>query len=278
MPTPPSIPYARVEAGDQEATIYWASNSVNSVDPISKKRDFEGFNLYATSTGFDVFGTPDLASDLNLIASFDSTGNFYGFNNGFEAIKLATPKTFEDDSISYDFAYTLSPLPNGWQTGMAVTAFDKGDPNTGLESLESSALASVIRAFPGKEGNSEERPYAYPNPYYLSAGWEGQSNFQEESRKIIFANLPSHCRITITTAAGDLIDTFEHTPAYDGSDIRWFRSFGAEDASQNTFSGGEHAWDLLSKESQIIARGTYLLHVEDLTTGKRYTEPFIIVK
>jgi hypothetical protein len=35
---------------------------------------------------------------------------------------------------------------------MAVTAFDKGDPNTGLESLESSALASVIRAFPGKEG------------------------------------------------------------------------------------------------------------------------------
>lgn len=278
LPTPPSIPYARVEAGDQEATIYWASNSVNSVDPISKKRDFEGFNLYATSTGFDVFGTPDLASDLNLIASFDSTGNFYGFNNGFEAIKLATPKTFEDDSISYDFAYTLSPLPNGWQTAMAVTAFDKGDPNTGLESLESSALASVIRAFPGKEGNSEERPYAYPNPYYLSAGWEGQSNFQEESRKIIFANLPSHCRITITTAAGDLIDTFEHTPDYDGSDIRWFRSFGAEDASQNTFSGGEHAWDLLSKESQIIARGTYLLHVEDLTTGKRYTEPFIIVK
>ena len=59
----------------------------------------------------------------------------------------------------YDFAYTLSPLPNGWQTGMAVTAFDKGDPNTGLESLESSALASVVRAFPGKEGNSEERPY-----------------------------------------------------------------------------------------------------------------------
>ena len=99
------------------------------------------------SRRFDVFGTPDLSSDLNLIASFDSTGNFYGFNNGFEAIKLADPKTFDGDSITYDFAYTLSPLPNGWQTGMAVTAFDKGDPNTGLESLESSALASVVRAF-----------------------------------------------------------------------------------------------------------------------------------
>jgi hypothetical protein len=75
-----------------------------------------------------------------------------------------------------------------------------------------------------------------------------------------------------------LIDTFEHTPNYDGTDIRWFRTFGSENPDQNTFSGGEHAWDLLSKESQIIARGTYLLHVQDLETGKRTTEPFIIVK
>jgi hypothetical protein len=278
LPTPPSIPYCRVEAGEGTATIYWSNNSVNSEDPISKKRDFEGYNLYATSTGFDVFGTPNIAEDLNLIASFDSTGNIFGLNNGFEQVTLPNPYFFDGDTTPYHFAYTLSPLPNGWQTAVAVTAFDKGDPNTGLESLESSTLANVVRVFPGAEGTSESAPYVYPNPYYMSAEWEGQSNFQEESRKIIFANLPAYCRITITTAAGDLIDTFEHTPDYDGSDIRWFRTFGSEDASQNTFSGGEHAWDLLSKESQIIARGTYLLHVQDLTTGKRTTEPFIIVK
>ena len=83
LPTPPSIPYSRVEAGENSATIYWANNSVTSVDPISKKQDFEGFNVYATSTGFDVFGTPNLAEDLSLVASFDSIGNDYGMNNGF---------------------------------------------------------------------------------------------------------------------------------------------------------------------------------------------------
>ena len=226
-----------------------------------------------------MFETPNLAEDLSLVASFDSIGNDYGMNNGFTPVLLPTPKEFENDTVVYEYAYTLSPLPNGWQTAMAVTAFDKGDLNSGLESLESSALANVTRVFPGTEpANEEDRPYAYPNPYYLTAGWEGQSNFQEESRKIIFANLPAHCEITITTAAGDLIDTFEHTPDYNGTDIRWFRTFGSENPEQNTFSGGEHAWDLLSKESQIIARGTYLLHVQNLETGKQFTEPFIIVK
>ncbi len=280
LPTPPAIPTLHVVPGENEAEIYWSNNAVSSVDPISKKADFEGFNVYATTTGFDVFGTPDLSDDLKLVASFDSTGNMYGFNNGFKAIALASPVMFEGDSTPYHFKYTLGPLPSGWQTAVAVTAFDKGDLASGLESLESSKLANAVRVFPGKSAidSEEDRPYVYPNPYYFNAAWEGSSSFQEESRKLIIANLPAHCQITITTAAGDLIDQFEHTPDYVGEDIRWFRTFGDETAENNRMPGGEHAWDLLSKESQIIARGTYLLHVQDLETGKRYIEPFIIVK
>lgn len=278
LPTPPDIPVVRVEPFDKGASVYWSREAVESVDPISKKKDFEGFNVYATSTGFDVMGTPNLFDDLKLVASFDSTGNAYGFNNGFQKVALEEPVYFEDDSTAYYFRYDIAPLPSGWQTAVAVTAFDKGDLGTGLESLESSKLGNAVRVFPGEEANSEDRPYVYPNPYYFNAAWEGQSNFQEESRKLIISNLPARCTITITTAAGDLIDTFEHNTAYNGDDIRWFRTFGDEDATRNVMPGGEHAWDLLSKESQIIARGTYLLHVQDLETGKRYTEPFIIVK
>ena len=112
----------------------------------------------------------------------------------------------------------------------------------------------------------------------MGASWEGSSNFQEESRKLIFSNLPGNSRVTITTAGGDYIDSFEHHGEYDGTDIRWFRSFGSEDPSRNEFSGGEHAWDLLSRESQIIARGMYLFTVEDLDTGKSFTGTFLIVK
>lgn len=277
LPTPPDAPILRVEVGTNSADLYWTNNSVESVDPISKRRDFEGFNIYATQTGFDVFQTPNLLEDLKLVASMDSADNAFGMNNGIAA--LSSPVVFDDDTNAYYYHYRLDNIPNGWQAAMAVTAFDKGDPATGLESLESSPLSNAVRVFPGSTGEEEElAPYVYPNPYYFNAAWEGQSNFQEESRKLILAGLPAQCRITITTAAGDLIDQFEHNEDYNGSDIRWFRTFGDEDASRNRMSGGEHAWDLLSKESQIIARGTYLLHVEDLQTGKRYTEPFIIIK
>ena len=280
LPSPPETPIIRVEPGDGECTIYWADNSRQSVDPISKKADFEGYNIYATQTGFDVFGTPDLQSDLELVASYDSLGNEYGFNTGFLPITLAEPKVFDGDTNEYAFAYTLRPLPNGWQTAVAVTAFDKGDLNSGLESLESAVLSNAVRAFPGAGPSNLDSvdPFVYPNPYYLGASWEGSSNFQEESRKLIFSNLPEHSRITVTTAGGDYIDSFEHHEEYDGTDIRWFRSFGAEDASRNAFSGGEHAWDLLSRESQIIARGMYLFTVEDLDNGQSFTGTFLIVK
>lgn len=280
LPSPPEAPVLKVVPGDGSCTLYWTDNSRLSVDPISKKLDFEGFNVYATATGFDVFGTPDLKEDLELVASFDSLANAYGFNTGFDAIKLDVPLTFEGDTNTYSYAYTLDPLPNGWQTAVSVTAFDKGDLNSGLESLESAALSNTVRAFPGAGASNLDsvEPFVYPNPYYLSAGWEGSSNFQEESRKIIFSNLPQNARVTITTAGGDFIDSFEHHADYNGGDIRWFQSFGAENQDQNAFSGGEHAWDLLSSESQIIARGIYLFQVEDLDQGASFTGTFIIVK
>ena len=74
------------------------------------------------------------------------------------------------------------------------------------------------------------------------------------------------------------MDQFVHDAAYDGQDIRWFRSFGSEDPRENVFSGGEHAWDLLTQDTQIISRGLYMFTVEDLDTGKTYTSKFVVIK
>jgi hypothetical protein len=78
--------------------------------------------------------------------------------------------------------------------------------------------------------------------------------------------------------AGDFIDEFTHSPDYTGNDIRWFRTFGSEVPSQNVFSGGEHAWDLLSLNSQIISRGLYMYSVKDLETGEVFLGKFVIIK
>jgi hypothetical protein len=235
--------------------------------------------VYLSKLGFDVTGTPDLASDFVEVASYDSIGNGLFFDNGFEAILLDEPQTFSGDTVKYHYLYRIENIQNGWQHAVAVTAFDQGNPASNLEPLESSFLANDFRVFAGTEGTAETpEPYVYPNPYYYGAAWEGTSNFQEESRKLIFANLPEQCRITVFNPAGDLIDTFIHNSEYDGRDIRWFRTFGSEDPEENVFSGGEHAWDLLTKDTQIISRGLYLFTVENLLTGETKTSKFVIIK
>ena len=78
--------------------------------------------------------------------------------------------------------------------------------------------------------------------------------------------------------AGDFIDEIHHDENYNGSDIRWFQTFGGENPEKNVFSGGQHAWDLLSLGSQIISRGLYMFSVEDLDSGKKSTGKFVIIK
>lgn len=281
LPSPPDIPRTRIEASDNTIDIYWSDNAERSVDPITRLQDFEGYRVYLSRLGFDVTGTPNLAEDFIQIASFDSTGNGLFFDNGFQAIQLEQPVRFPGDTVTYYYRYRLENIQNGWQQAVAVTAFDQGNPASNLESLESSFLANDYRVFAGTSPNENieaQEPFAYPNPYYYGAAWEGRSNFQEESRKIIFANLPARCRITIFNPAGDLIDSFTHDEAYDGQDIRWYRTFGSENPEENVFSGGEHAWDLLSLDTQIISRGLYLFTVEDLNSGATHTAKFVIVK
>ena len=281
LPSPPDIPRTKVLAKEHSIEIYWSNNSESSIDPISKEFDFEGYRVYLTSLGFDVTGVQDLAEDLQNIAAFDSAGNNLFFETGFDSIRLDEPKYFEGDTIPYYYLYTINNIQNGWQYAVSVTAFDRGIEESNLESLESSQLANSYRIFTGTQPNTnmdENQPYVYPNPYYYGASWEGRSNFQEESRKIVFANLPERCEVHIFTVAGDYIDGFIHDQSYNGSDIRWFRTFGSEDSDDNTFSGGEHAWDLLSSYSQIISRGLYMYSVKDLNTGELFIGKFMIIK
>ncbi len=281
LPTPPATPHTRVIASDEKIEIYWSDNSVHTVDPISSRKDFEGYRIYLSKLGFDVTGTFDLTTDLNLVAQYDSIGNGLFFDTGFESIKLDQPHNFEGDTTSYEFKYVINNLNNGWQYAVAVTAFDEGDNERNIESLESSFLANDFRTYPGtgpNENPENNAPFVYPNPYYYGAAWEGRSNFQEESRKLVFANLPARCIIRIYTAGGDFIDQIRHDENYTGEDIRWYRTFSSEDPDENVFSGGEHGWDLLSSESQIISRGLYMFSVEDLDSGEKTSGKFVIIK
>ena len=281
LPAPPEIPNTKVVTSDNKIEIYWDNNAEESIDPISQLKDFEGYRLYMTKLGFDVTDVPSLQRDLVKIGEYDIANNGFNYETGFAKVKLDQPATFEGDDTDYEYKFTVDNVLNGWQYAISVTAFDRGNEESNLESLESSPLANNFRAFAGKPVNknlSTNAPFAYPNPYYAGASWEGKSSFQEQSRKLYFANLPANCEITVFSAAGDFLDQITHNAQYDGSDIRWNQTFGAEDASQNVYSGGEHAWDLLTENTQIISRGLYIFTVKDLDTGKLYKGKFAVIK
>ncbi|MDP5170992.1 MAG: hypothetical protein NWR72_12160 [Bacteroidia bacterium] len=278
LPTPPDRPNFKVIPSDHKIDVYWADNAEASVDPISKEQDFEGYTLYKTAVGFDVQNTQTIIQALKPVGQWDIPGNELSFDQGFESILLDEPITFPGDTVTYRYRYTFDNIANGWQHVVALTAFDRGDEVNNLQPLESAPLANLRRVFAGKPANTNFEsgdPFVYPNPYYGRADWEGASTL-EEDRKLYFANLPARCEIRVYTLAGDLVDVIAHDEQYDGSDTRWFNTYS--DPSTTVFSGGEHAWDLLSADTQIIARGLYLFVVIDTDTGEKKRGKFVVIK
>jgi hypothetical protein len=76
-----------------------------------------------------------------------------------------------------------------------------------------------------------------PNPYIVRNAWEPSRDYS----RIAFTHLPDKCTIRIYTLSGDHLQTLEH--------------------ESPTFDGNEN-WDLLTKNSQKIAAGVYIYHVD----------------
>jgi hypothetical protein len=277
LPEPPATPQMKVIPEENKVTIYWDALAEESVDPISKRKDFEGYKLYRSAVGDDA--GLNLISEVDLIAQWDKAGNSVGFNNGFEPIRLAQPVFFDGDSTEYWYKYELDQLLNGWQYMVIVTSFDEGDEALRIESLESSFVENAFRVFPGSgvvdyDDSNDIEPGVYPNPYRISASWDGSGAF---TRKIVFYNLPARCEIEIFTASGERVASLFHDEDYTGSDIRWFSDFAGEE-DKRVFSGGEHAWDILSDSEQSISQGLYLFSVKDLDSGKTRTGRFAVIR
>jgi hypothetical protein len=282
LPSPPPIPRSRIVLEEGKATVYWSDNAETSVDLLTKRKNFEGYNLYRSNVGDDLRDNPA----LHLAATFDKPDDKIGYDNGFESIRILDSdkkpirKYFAGDTVGYTYKYVFDNILSGWQYSSAVTAFSDGDALSGLPSLESSILASEKRFIPGTSADTTENSEVgiYPNPYYTSAGWDGKVNV-ERGRKLYFYNLPAHARITIFSLAGDKIHSFMHEAGIsEGANIQWFEQTGTTKTTKPQFSGGQHAWDLLTDYEQPIASGLYIVHVEDIDTGKTKTGNFLILK
>jgi hypothetical protein len=277
LPQPPKAPKVRADVGNQNVTIYWDKSSAElSLDPISRNYDFEGYRIYRSNPGTDVSDPGNLLLDIPLVGEFDRADDAIGYNTGLGRILLDQPKTFPGDTVQYWYQFPPRDVAvnhlSGWQYVYGVSAFDQGDSSMGVTSLESKVV--LARLIPGTLPNDgTKKAGVYPNPYYASAIWDAGG---ERTRKIYFYNLPKRCDVTIFTLAGDVVAGFSHDAAtYSGTDIKWFQQYGGTDVQ---FSGGEHAWDLITKFDQAIATGLYLFTVKDGVTGDTQVGKFLVIK
>jgi len=280
LPQPPRPPKVRLELANQSVALYWdKATSEGSLDPITREYDFEGYRIYRSNPGSDFTAPEELMLTMSLVGEFDIPNNTIGYNTGFNAIALPQSKRFPDDTVDYWYKFppeatNLTHL-NGWQYLYGVAAFDRGDTATGIISLQSKT--EIRRAIAGTDTvlYASKAVGVYPNPYYVNAVWDGSG---ERNRKIYFYNLPPRCEIRIYTLAGDVVDDILHdATTYDGNDIEWFQRFGGVGVPAQ-FSGGEHAWDLITKFDQAIATGLYLFSVRDNDTGDIRTGKFLVIK
>ncbi len=272
LPEPPSTPVVKIMSASNSVDIYWGNASEFSVDPISKTMDFEGYRIYRSNVGDDL--NLDLIGSAELIAQWDKAGNAIGYNNGFSEITLPQPVIEEDDTFQYHFHN--EGLLNGWQYLFIVSAFDEGNEVLNLESLESSFVENAFSVWAGTPADSFFSEIGvYPNPYKLNAAWDGST---DRTRKIVFYNLPARCDIVIYTLGGDVVAELNHDAStYIGDDIEWYANYGG-DEEKRIFSGGEHAWDLLSESQQTITQGVYLFSVKDLDSGIVHQGKFAVLR
>ena len=267
LPSPPPSPNLLVLPGDGKVSLYWDNIPELYEDPITREIDFEGYRVYSSPK------TANSEEDASLLAQFDEVNNL-GYDTGFGAIQFDTTI----NSKQYHYRFVNDNLLSGWpgKYFFSVTSYDKGNPVNNLPSMESSLYENLTYAIPGKTISDElnRKIYVYPNPYKANAPWDG---FGERERLIWFANLPANAIIRIYTLAGDLVDEIEHnSQTYNGNDISLLEENTKNQKTE--FSGGEHAWDLISNREQAIATGLYLFTVKDKETGRIYSGKFLVIK
>ena len=272
LPAPPPSPNMYLDVDSKKVTLYWQNNAERFLDPISQEADFEGYRLYGSrKTDNQSLGEFTLLKEVDI-------NNEIGYNTGFSSVQLVN-EFGEADSVYiegnyYHYKFENLNVKDGWLNYYSITAYDQGDPEANLGSLESSLFANRSYVYPGKSAasgnNWEGDPTVYPNPYRGQASWDDNSS---RGKMIWFRNLPEKAEIRIFSLAGDLVDIIEHDQSYNGKDIN-----NIDSKKSPIMSGGEHAWDMITMYDQATASGLYLFTVENQFSGEIKEGKFLLIK
>ncbi len=258
LPIPPLTPELSYSPLNNGMRLAWDTGSESSWDVNLGRIDFEGYQIYRA-----VYDPQDWVmirafdnltdSPVHIVNIYGDTLNQKDNNNTWILLDLPDIQNSIDDSTPFttDWGTELDNPLNGLPYYYAISAYDgyKSEEEAGQELLpayspltnyKKSVDGAPLPVFPtelyetGDAIPDLENVKVVPNPYRGTAIWE-----EEYQDKIKFINLPSVCKISIFSLAGDLIQEISHT---DGSDNEY--------------------WDLVSRNNQSIVSGVYVFVIE----------------
>lgn len=150
FPQPPDKPNVTAVAGDGKVTLYWDRTAEQSIDPVTKEKDFEGYKIYkATDPDFndarvitDVHGT---VTGYKCIAQFDKVdgvkGVFYPSYDLYQESEGYSYYLGSDNGLVH--TYVDEDVENGRRYYYAVVAYDKGDPENDIFPSENTKFISI---------------------------------------------------------------------------------------------------------------------------------------
>lgn len=234
-PSAPATPNFTLVPGDRQVQISWDNFAEVTPDPATGVLDFEGYRVWRRT------GT---SGDWTLLMECDLVDNI-GHNTGIV------------------HSYLDTDVSNGFQYNFVVTAFDKGEPQNGIESFESGrSTAQLVQPGlqVGTRNAAESGIHVVPNPFVKSSptgfGFTPDQNNPAEER-ILFVNLPEQgeAKVTVFTLTGDEVISLRKDPG--------LRAI---------------SWDLITKSRQMVVAGVYLYVVESPELSDDFIGKFMVVR
>lgn len=159
-PQPPPTPHLRARAGDNRVYLSWTDTSEVVVDPLSGENDFVGYKLYRSDNQGKTWGRAN-----------------YNTGNSCLTLDYVPVKNFSVPAPGDPIPHTWidTGLYNGVEYWYCLAAYDKGDPDVGVDVLQSGfgtpdQSENVIRVTPRTDPAGYYEASTTVDHLYLGSG------------------------------------------------------------------------------------------------------------
>lgn len=139
FPQAPRKPVVKAFADDGKVMLTWDSKAEESIDPVTREMDFEGYKIYrSTDTEFNdarlITNADGTIEQLKPIAQFDLVNAYSGYFQALGGLyqDLRGLSFLLGNNTGLQHSFVDENVENGRTYYYAVVAYDRGDPNADI--------------------------------------------------------------------------------------------------------------------------------------------------